>query len=90
MKEIKWNPLKSERLKRTRGVSFEEIITAKLVSVQDHSRKEHQRIYLFEYKNYIWIVPFVETENEIFLKTLYPCRKYTKVYKRGGNKNETD
>ena len=28
MKEIRWNLLKSERLKRTRGVSFEEIIKA--------------------------------------------------------------
>lgn len=82
MKEIKWNLLKSERLKQTRGVSFEEIITAKLVDIKVHPQKEHQRIMLFDYKNYIWVVPFVETDEQIFLKTLYPSRKYTKIFKR--------
>jgi len=34
------------------------------------------------YKKYIWIVPFVRDEDgTIFLKTLYPSRKYTKIYK---------
>ena len=81
MKEIKWNLLKSERLKRTRGVSFEEIIQAKLVDVRRHPRKEHQEIMLFEHKGYIWVVPYVVTEGVLFLKTLYPSRRYTKRYK---------
>jgi len=34
MKKVRWNLLKSERLKRTRGVSFEEILRAKLVAVR--------------------------------------------------------
>ncbi len=83
MKEIRWNLLKSERLKRARGVSFEEILRAKLVAVKRHPKKEHQRIMLFEYRGYIWVVPYVESEGEIFLKTLYPGRKYTKMVKRG-------
>jgi len=36
MKEIKWSPLKSEELKRIRGVSFEEIINAKLIGIKKH------------------------------------------------------
>jgi hypothetical protein len=82
MKEIKWNLLKSERLKRTRGASFEEIIKGRLLDVMSHPKKEKQQIMLFEYKGYIWVVPFIETSEEIFLKTLYPSRKYTKMYKR--------
>jgi hypothetical protein len=82
MKEIKWSSLKSERLKRTRGVSFEEIITAKLVDILSHPLRENQKLMLFEYKSYIWIVPFMDKGDEIFLKTLYPSRKYTKVYKK--------
>ncbi len=35
MKEIKWSLLKSERLKKTRGVSFEDIIS---------QQKIHERI----------------------------------------------
>lgn len=82
MKHIQWNLLKSKRLKRTRGVSFEEIITTKLVDIKNHPARENQQILLFEYKGYIWLVPFVEKEGEIFLKTLYPSRKYTKIYQR--------
>jgi hypothetical protein len=87
MKEIKWSILKSQRLKRTRGVSFEEIITAKLIDILSHPQRENQKIMLFEYKAYIWIVPFIDKEEGIFLKTLYPSRKYTKVYKKR-RKNE--
>ncbi len=81
MKEIKWNLLKSERLKRTRGVSFEEIIAAQLVAVKEHPQRRDQKIMFFAHKQYIWIVPFVETGDEIFLKTLYPSRKYTKIFR---------
>jgi hypothetical protein len=83
MKETRWNLLKSERLKRTRGVSFEEMLQARLVAVQKHPKKENQKVMLFEYKEYIWVVPFVESEDEIFLKTLYPGRMYTRIYRRG-------
>ena len=83
MKEIRWNLIKSERLKRTRGVSFEEVLQSKLITIQKHHKKEHQNVMLFELKGYIWVVPYVENANEIFLKTLYPSRKYTRIYKRG-------
>ena len=80
MKEIRWDTLKSERLKQTRGVSFEEILSSPLIGIKDHHARVHQRIMLFEYRGYIWLVPFVETDEVIFLKTLYPSRKYTKLY----------
>jgi hypothetical protein len=32
-------------------------------------------------------VPFVDDENERFLKTIFPSRKYTKIYlNKGGSK----
>jgi hypothetical protein len=80
MKEIKWNLLKNERLKSTRGVSFEDIIRAKLIDVKKHQSKKNQYIMLFEYKRYIWVVPYVFEKDYIFLKTLFPSRKYTKEY----------
>lgn len=83
MKEIRWDLLKSERLKRTRGVSFEEILQARLVAIQKHPKKENQKVMLFEYREYIWVAPFVESEEEVFLKTLYPSRTYTRIYRRG-------
>jgi len=83
MRELRWSFLKSERLKRTRGVSFEEIIHARLVAVKEHPSRPHQRIMLFDYKGYLWVVPCAEQSDEIFLKTLYPSRQYTQRYRRG-------
>jgi hypothetical protein len=74
MKTIRWNIAKSELLKETRGVSFEDILNAKLISLLEHPVKVNQKIMLFEYKNYIWVVPFVEEKEYIFLKTIFPSR----------------
>ena len=80
MIELSWSHVKSNRLKRTRGVSFEEIVQAELLEVLKHPKRPDQNIMLFRRKGYIWVVPFVQNEKEIFLKTLYPSRKYTKIY----------
>ena len=83
MKDIRWSQLKSERLKKTRGVSFEEIISSELIAVKAHHKRLDQNIMFFELKGYIWIVPYVEEKDYIFLKTLYPSRKFTKLYRKG-------
>ena len=83
MKPLRWDPIKSERLKKTRGVSFEEISVAKLADIKDHPARKNQKLMLFVYKSYIWLVPFVETDEEIFLKTLYPSRQYTRMFRKG-------
>ena len=33
---------------------------------------------------YIYIVPFVESQDRIFLKTIIPSRKMTRLYLKGG------
>ncbi len=83
MKAFRWNALKNERLKKVRGVSFEEITKERLVAIESHPNREDQELMLFERKEYIWAVPFVESGGEIFLKTLYPSRYWTKKYQRG-------
>ena len=83
-KQVKWSALKSKRLKQVRGVSFEEILKGKLIRVGENPNRPNQNIYFIYYKRYIWAVPFVDSETEIFLKTLYPSRKHTKIYKRKG------
>lgn len=80
---IIWSATKSARLKRIRGVSFEELVTAKFLDILKNPNRENQGILIYEYKGYVWAVPFVmEGERGIFLKTLYPCRKYKKLYKK--------
>jgi hypothetical protein len=80
---IRWDQRKNDWLKRTRGVSFEEIIEAVLIGVQENPSRPNQNIFLFKLNGYIWIVPYVKRDNEIFLKTLYPSRKFTKKWTQG-------
>jgi len=77
---VKWNPVKSARLKRIRGVSFEEIIHARYLGIEDHPSR-NQKMFIFEHKGHVWAVPFVVEGEVLFLKTLYPSRKFKKVYR---------
>jgi hypothetical protein len=80
---LHWSRSKSDELKKTRGVSFEEIILMRLVTIREHPKRLNQDMLMFELRGYIWVVPCVEQGNDIFLKTLFPSRKYTKMWRRG-------
>ena len=87
MKYYSWNNDKNEKLKKERGVSFEDVIyyieNEKLRAILKHKNQERypgQKIYVVEVNNYVYLLPFVETEKEIFLKTIIPSRKATKKY----------
>lgn len=78
---IRWNVVKSARLKRIRGVSFEEITQAVFLDICDHPSRNDQQIFVIDYKGYVWAVPFVVENEGVFLKTLYRSRKFKKIYK---------
>jgi len=87
MKPINWNSEKNIRLKLERGVSFEEVLAAMshgaLLDIVLHPNKEqysNQRIYVVRIRGYAYLIPFVETDKEIFLKTIIPSRIATKKY----------
>ncbi len=40
-------------------------------------------IFVVAIDQYAYLVPYVETESEIFLKTVIPSRKFTRLYLRG-------
>jgi hypothetical protein len=44
------------------------------------SKYTNQRVFVVEIDGYTYLVPYVESEEEIFLKTIIPCRKATKQY----------
>jgi uncharacterized DUF497 family protein len=92
MKYYSWNNDKNEKLKKERGTSFEDIIyyieNKKLCAILKHKNQERypgQKIYAVEINNYAYLVPFVETEKEISLKTIIPSRKATKKYLEENN-----
>jgi hypothetical protein len=80
MKPYKWDEQKNKQLKEVRGVSFEEILNSKFIGAEKHPKRENQIVLLFEYEDYIWVVPSVIEDEFIFLKTLFPSRKLTKKY----------
>ncbi len=89
MKTYAWNEEKNQRLKAERGISFEEVIVyiaaGDLLDIIEHPNPEKykgQRMFIVKMRDYAWLVPFVETEDEIFLKTIIPSRKATRKYLR--------
>ncbi len=82
MDKAHWNPLKNVYLKQTRGITFDEIIHAKLLGITEHPKHSHQSILIYEFNDYIWAVPCVINKNGTFLKTIYKSRKLMKKYNR--------
>ena len=87
MKPVGWNTEKNIRLKAERSVSFEEVLSAMshggLLDVLDHPNTEqypNQRMFVVRIRGYVYLVPFVETDGELFLKTIIPSRKATRKY----------
>ena len=84
MKYLNWDPEKNEILKNVRGISFEEIAylieSGQILGIEENPGRSNQKMYVLEIESYAVIVPFVENDNEIFLKTAFPSRKYTKRY----------
>jgi uncharacterized DUF497 family protein len=87
MKSINWNTEKSQCLKQSRGVCFEDIVfhIDKGDTLDDYSHPNQQkypgkRIMVIGVDNYAYLVPYVETEDELFLETIIPSRKATERY----------
>jgi len=94
MKYFFWNNEKNRLLKMERNVSFEEVVfyieKKQVLDIVEHPNQEKykgQKIFIINIHNYAYLVPFVESEEGIFLKTIIPSRKATKKY-LGGKKNE--
>ncbi len=87
MKIYNWNPEKNGLLIVDRGMSFEEVIfyieNGGLLDEIAHPNSQeysHQRIFVVAVESYVYLVPYVENEDEIFLKTIIPSRKFTRIY----------
>ncbi len=92
MKVFRWDHEKNIKLKKERGISFEDILfyirEGNLLSTirqPNPAKYENQFIFIVNINNYAYAVPFIETGDEIFLKTIFPSRKYTKKYLEGNH-----
>ena len=87
MKIYNWDSDKNQELNLNRGISFEKAVfyieygglLDDIVhpNVTDYP---NQRIFILKIEDYVYLVPYVESEYEIFLKTIIPSRKFTRIY----------
>src|SRR5438093_4943590 len=82
VKYFDWDDAKNAKLRAERGVGFEEIVfhieRGDLLDILEHPNPERyvgQRIFVVQRENYVYLVPFVEDEHTVFLKTIIPSRK---------------
>lgn len=80
MNKFYWNPEKNELLKKVRKATFDDLVNARFIGMEDHPKKLHQRLMLVEYKDQVWVIPHVEGKGYYFLKTAFPSRKHTRKY----------
>lgn len=85
-----WNNEKNELLKYERGITFEDVVyhlnrggLLDTIEHPDQKRYPGQRIFIVNIEGYACLVPFIEDDKAIFLKTIIPSRKMTKQYLGG-------
>ena len=87
MKYFDWDDAKNAALRAERGIGFEDVVfhigRGDLLDILAHpnpARHGGQRIFVVRHEDYVYLVPFVEDEHTVFLKTIIPSRKATKQY----------
>ena len=92
MKYYSWNSDKNKELIEERQISFEDIVfyiskgfLLDTIKNPNQIKYKDQKIFIVNVEGYAYLVPFVESEDELFLKTIIPSRKATKFY-LGGKK----
>ena len=87
MKYFSWNTDNNKKLQNDRNISFEEVVfyiqKGQLLDIVEHPNQERyfgQKMFIININDYAYLIPFVETEKEVFLKTIIPSRKATKNY----------
>jgi uncharacterized DUF497 family protein len=85
MKSYDWNDEKNDWLRQERDVTFEDIVfhlsQGGLLDTIEHPNQQQypgQKIFIVNVEGYAYLVPFVEDDAMIFLKTIIPSRKMTK------------
>ena len=91
MKTYRWNEIKNEQLKRSRGISFEDIVLAleaggllEIVNHPNPKRYPKQKVFVIALAEYVYLVPHMEESEYVFPKTTFPSRKAMRDYAEKG------
>lgn len=81
---IRWGEEKNDLLRRTRGISLEQIaeqiLAGEYLDVVRSPTRAAQEVFVLRVAGYTWAVPFVSDGHTIFLKTAFPSRKLHRHY----------
>jgi hypothetical protein len=84
-------------LKAERGISFEAIVVAiesgALLDIFTHpnaAEYPRQKVLVVAHGGYAYLVPYVEEDAYLFLKTIIPSRKATRDYLNRGESDAQD
>jgi hypothetical protein len=92
MKKISWSDEKNKQLKanKHRSICFEDILAVLEneghlddIAHPNQDKYPHQRMYVVLVNDYVYGVPYVESETEIFLKTAFQSRRLKNSYLTG-------
>ena len=85
--QFDWSSSKDEKIRAQGEIGFLEIIFQiegdGLLDVLEHPNKKkypNQKVFVVKARDYVYLVPFVEEGDVLFLKTIIPSRKATKEY----------
>lgn len=89
MYSYRYDPDKDVLLKKEWGIGFEAIIAMiegnrviKVITHHNQQKYARQKMMIFDIDGYAYVVPYVKNprKKEIFLKTIFPSRRMTKLY----------
>jgi len=87
VKYFAWDDAKNAKLRKERGIGFEDVVfhieRGDLLDILEHPNPDRyagQRIFVVRREDYVYLVPYVEDEDAIFLKTIIPSPKARKQY----------
>lgn len=92
--DILWDESKNRKLRESRGVSFEDvaqiILDKKYLTILENAARPEQLVFILSFQGYTHVVPFtIDVNNNIILKTIYPSRKFHRIYGKGNHESET-
>jgi hypothetical protein len=89
MKVFRWDNEKNDLLKNSRGVCFEQVVILmergdiqETIEHPNQNKYPGQKIASVLIDDYVYLIPYVQNSDEIFLKTIIPSRKATNKYLR--------
>lgn len=86
-KNYTWDPARGRQLFEQRGVSFEDVVfyirQGGLLDILCRPRQDQasqQCVLVVEIDAYVYLVPYVETNETFFLQAITPSRQATRQY----------